>query len=110
MSDLTVDAVEKPFTATITPPGSKSLTNRALVLAALAGGVCHVSNILFADDTEVMLDGLARLGFRLEIDRDAGTARIHGGGGRIAADHAELFCANSGTTIRFLTALSALGR
>ena len=52
--------------ARITPPGSKSLTNRALVLAALATGPCDVSNILFADDTAVMLDGLARLGFRLE--------------------------------------------
>jgi 3-phosphoshikimate 1-carboxyvinyltransferase len=109
MSDVRIDPVGKPFAATITPPGSKSLTNRALVLAALADGTCDVSNVLFADDTDVMLESLARLSFRLTIDRDAGTVHVHGRGGRIDSDAAELFCANSGTTIRFLTALCALG-
>ena len=110
MSDVTVEAIGRPFTATITPPGSKSLTNRALVLAALAAGPCHVSNVLFADDTEVMLAGLERLRFRVDIERASGTVRVEGGGGRIDADSAELFCGNSGTTIRFLAALCALGR
>jgi 3-phosphoshikimate 1-carboxyvinyltransferase len=109
MSDVTLEPIRRPFTARITPPGSKSLTNRALVLAALATGVCDVSNILFADDTAVMLDGLARLGFRLEIDHDACRVRVHGRGGAIDAAAAELFCANSGTTIRFLAAVCALG-
>jgi 3-phosphoshikimate 1-carboxyvinyltransferase len=109
MSDVTLDAIGKPFTATITPPGSKSLTNRALVLAALAAGPCELSNVLFADDTDVMLESLGRLGFRLAIDRAACTVRIDGRGGRIDAETADLFCANSGTTIRFLTALCALG-
>jgi len=109
MSDITVAAVGRPFTATITPPGSKSLTNRALVLAALAGGTSELSNVLIADDTGVMLDGLARLGFRLDVDRAAGRVRVHGAGGRIEARAAELFCANSGTTIRFLAAVCALG-
>jgi 3-phosphoshikimate 1-carboxyvinyltransferase len=109
MSDVTLDAIGKPFTATITPPGSKSLTNRALVLAALADGACELSNVLFADDTDVMLESLGRLGFRLAIDRAACTVRVDGRGGRINAEAADLFCANSGTTIRFLTALCALG-
>ena len=109
MSDVTLDPIEKPFVATTTPPGSKSLTNRALVLAALAGGRCELSNVLFADDTDVMLESLGRLSFPLTIDRDAGTVRVDGRGGRIDTDAAELFCGNSGTTIRFLTALCALG-
>src|SRR3954452_8148438 len=110
MSDVTLQPITKPFTATITPPGSKSLTNRALVLAALADGVCDLSNVLFADDTHVMLEGLTKLGFHLVIDHDARTVRVHGRGGQIDRDHAEIFCGNSGTTIRFLTALCALGQ
>ncbi len=109
MTDVTIDPIPYPFAATITPPGSKSLTNRALVLAALAAGTCDITNVLVADDTEVMLDSLARLGFRLEIDHETSTVRVHGRGGRIDMEAAELFCGNSGTTIRFLTALCALG-
>ena len=109
MSDVTLTPVRGAFRATVTPPGSKSLTNRALVLAALAVGPCELGNVLVADDTEVMLASLERLGFRLDVDREAGTVRVHGRGGRIEVDTAELFCGNSGTTIRFLAALCALG-
>src|SRR3954447_11669522 len=109
MPDVRLDPVERPFTAKFSPPGSKSLTNRALVLAALADGICDLSNVLFADDTLVMLEGLARLGFHLVIDHEARSVRVHGRGGKIDRDHAEIFCGNSGTTIRFLTALCALG-
>src|SRR5687768_3938232 len=110
MPDVKMQPVARPFTATITPPGSKSLTNRALVLAALADGSSNLSNVLFADDTEVMLDCLTRLGFDLSVDRAATAVRVGGRAGRIPRDAAELFCGNSGTTIRFLTALCALGR
>ncbi len=109
MSDVRLDPISKPFSATFSPPGSKSLTNRALVMAALADGVCELSNVLFADDTHVMLESLKQLGFELDIDQAARTVRVHGLGGNIARDHAELFCGNSGTTIRFLTALCSLG-
>src|SRR5262245_52803416 len=109
MSDVTIQPISKPFTATITPPGSKSLTNRALVMAALSENICDLSNVLFADDTHVMLENLMRLGFFLQIDHDAHTVRVHGRAGHIDKSHAELFCGNSGTTIRFLTALTSLG-
>jgi len=109
MPDVTIQPITKPFTATITPPGSKSLTNRALVLAALSDGACELSNVLFADGTEVMLDNLARLGFQLDVSREHRTVRVHGRGGRIGSAQADLFCGNSGTTIRFLTALCTLG-
>src|SRR5690348_131188 len=110
MPDVTIQPIPRPFTATITPPGSKSLTNRSLVLAALSDGACDLANVLFADDTDVMIESLTRLGFHIVIDRDAKTVRVHGSGGRIDQAHAKLFCGNSGTTIRFLTALCALGR
>jgi 3-phosphoshikimate 1-carboxyvinyltransferase len=110
MSDITLTPIGSPFTATVTPPGSKSLTNRALVLAALADGNSTLTNVLFADDTRVMLDGLAKLGFQLEIDEPAARVRVHGRGGAVPRGEAEILCGNSGTTIRFLTALCALGR
>lgn len=110
MSDVLLQPFAAPVSATVTPPGSKSLTNRALVLAALGRGTSVLSNVLFADDTLVMLDCLARLGFTLEVDRDARRVDLTGAAGAIPAASAELFCGNSGTTIRFLTALCALGR
>jgi len=110
MIDRSVPVVDAPFSATITPPGSKSLTNRALVMAAMARGRCTLRNVLFADDTEVMLDCLARLGFAPQVDRAAHTVTIEGRGGQIPSPGAELFCGNSGTTIRFLAALCSLGR
>ena len=110
MPDVTLKPVTEPFTATFSPPGSKSLTNRALVLAAMADGTSELSNVLFADDTLVMIECLTRLGFRLDIDREHNAVRVTGLGGRIERDQAELFCGNSGTTIRFLTALCALGK
>jgi 3-phosphoshikimate 1-carboxyvinyltransferase len=110
MSDVTIEPLVRPFNAKITPPGSKSLTNRALVIAALADGVCELSNVLFADDTQHMLDNLAKLGFHLEIDHSTNMVRVHGLAGKIPSHHAELFCGNSGTTIRFLTALCTLGK
>lgn len=109
MSDRTINTINAPFDATITPPGSKSLTNRALVLASLAHGSCEIGNVLFADDTLVMMECLARLGFNPQIDRKTSSVRIEGRGGEIPADRADLFCGNSGTTIRFLTALCTLG-
>lgn len=110
MSDVTLSPFIQPFRATASPPGSKSLTNRALVLAALADGISELSNVLFADDTLVMLDGLRKLGFPMEVDQTERTVKLHGATGRIGATSAELFCGNSGTTIRFLSALCSLGK
>jgi len=107
---MRIEPLTKPFTATITPPGSKSLTNRALVLAALASGDSDLSNLLLADDTRVMIDGLTRLGFILDVNEEEHAVRVRGGGGAIATTDADLFCGNSGTTIRFLTALCGVGR
>src|ERR1700722_19791027 len=107
MSDVSLKPFDKAFTAIAQVPGSKSLTNRALVLAALSNGVSELTNVLFADDTRVMLDGLGKLGFGLEIEPISRQVNVKGAGGKIPAPIAELFCGNSGTTIRFLSALCA---
>ena len=109
MPDLLIEPIMRPFNVTLAPPGSKSLTNRALVLAALASGTCELSNVLFADDTLVMLECLTRLGFEVKIDRATHSVRVGGQAGRIPVGSAELFCGNSGTTIRFLAGLCAVG-
>lgn len=110
MERLSIQPLLRPFSLTLSPPGSKSLTNRALLLAALADGSSELANVLFADDTLVMLENLRRLGFDLKIDHPANRVTVQGRAGEIPAASAELFCGNSGTTIRFLTALCALGR
>ena len=110
MDELSIEPIAKPFDVTMSPPGSKSLTNRALVLAALSDGNSELSNVLFADDTLVMLECLGKLGFAPKIDRSTNTVRIKGRAGAVPAESAELFCGNSGTSIRFLTALCALGK
>ncbi len=105
-----VQPLAHPISGTFRVPGSKSLTNRALVLAALAEGTSTLTGALASDDTAVMIDSLRRLGFAVEANEQAETITVEGRGGEIPANSAELFVGNSGTSIRFLTALVALGR
>ena len=91
------------------PPGSKSITNRALVCAALAEGPSDLTGALDSEDTRVMIESLRRLGIAVDHDAAAATIRVEGAGGLIPAASADLFVANSGTTMRFLTALLTLG-
>jgi 3-phosphoshikimate 1-carboxyvinyltransferase len=93
----------------IRPPGSKSLTNRALVVAALAEGTSTLTDVLDSDDTAVMMESLRRLGIDVAPQSSARRARVVGCAGRIPAATAELDVANSGTTMRFLAALVATG-
>ena len=101
--------VTRPVRGTAHPPGSKSITNRALILAALADGVSVLRNALFADDSARMRDCLLALGFHVETDPAAGTTAVRGAAGAIPATSAELFVGNSGTTARFVTPILALG-
>ena len=98
-----------PIQGAIRPPGSKSITNRALVCAALAEGNSVLRGALVSEDTHVMIDSLQRLGIDVRVEDGGTTLQVAGCGGRIPAGEAELFVANSGTTIRFLTALVTLG-
>jgi 3-phosphoshikimate 1-carboxyvinyltransferase len=86
-------------------PGSKSISNRVLLLAALAGGETEVSGLLDADDTRVMREALARLGVAL-TERPAGIT-VHGAGGPFPEKKADLFLGNAGTALRPLTAALA---
>jgi 3-phosphoshikimate 1-carboxyvinyltransferase len=115
--ELEIVPLRRPPSATVRVPGSKSITNRALVLASLTqqpGSLCELEGALCSDDTLVMVESLKTLGFavdarwpesRVTVGRDptSGTTRI-------PRDGAELFVANSGTTMRFLTALVSLGQ
>lgn len=87
-------------------PGSKSISNRVLLLSALASGETRVGGLLDADDTKVMLDALQRLG--VACQREDGTLRISGASGAIPARSAELWLGNAGTAFRPLTAVLAL--
>ena len=104
-----IQPVSKPVIGTIRPPGSKSLTNRALVVAALAKGESTLNGVLDSRDTQVMIDSLQKLGLEIEHRVDNFTLRIKGCGGSPSAKTANLWLENSGTSIRFLTALCALG-
>jgi 3-phosphoshikimate 1-carboxyvinyltransferase len=107
---VTVEPPPTPPRLVAHVPGSKSLTNRALIVAALADRTSTLTGALDSDDTRMMVESLSRLGFRVEHDLDAATITVEGRGGRIPVSEAELFVSNSGTSLRFLTALVALGR
>jgi 3-phosphoshikimate 1-carboxyvinyltransferase len=108
--EIALDPLPHPLRARVRVPGSKSLTNRALVVAALARGASVLRGALDSDDTRVMVDSLGRLGFAVEHDPVAATIRVEGRAGMIPAREAELFVANSGTSLRFLTAMCGVGR
>ena len=92
---------------TVTLPGSKSISNRVLLLAALSEGTTEVRDVLLSDDTERMLDGLRILGVGVE-QLDTHMFRVQGCGGNFPVKDAELFLGNAGTAFRPLTAALAL--
>ncbi len=93
--------------AAITLPGSKSISNRSLLLAALSDNACRIENLLDADDTRHMLAALQSLGVRIE-HHGGGSYTVHGCGGRFPQRQADLFLGNAGTAFRPLTAALAL--
>jgi len=98
-----------PIRGSIRPPGSKSITNRALVCAGLARGESLLTGALDSQDTRVMAAGLAALGIGVDADWQRGEIRVTGSGGGVPATEATIDCAASGTTIRFLSAVCAVG-
>jgi 3-phosphoshikimate 1-carboxyvinyltransferase len=111
--------LKQPVSAEITVPGSKSITNRALMLAALANGETKLAGALWSEDTQVMVDCLRKLGFEVEVEPDANefcnrAITVKGLGGKIpnagtVEKPLELFVGNAGTAARFLSALVCLG-
>ena len=94
-----------PVNASIQPPGSKSLTNRALPIAALAAGTTTLTGVLDSDDTQAMIESLIKVGAKIQHDRENRRVIVEGMAGELKKSNADLFIGNSGTTIRFLTAL-----
>ena len=111
--------LNKRVTATITVPGSKSITNRALILAALGDGELELRGALWSEDTQVMVECLQELGFMVNVAADHAepcnrTITVYGKGGTVPAGGTEeqpleLFVGNAGTAARFLAAFVCLG-
>ena len=103
-----------PFASQVThvtcmPPGSKSISNRALVLAALGKGRCRLKNLLHSDDTEVMLQALKELqGACFCWEDDGEVLVVNGNGGKLKASSGSLYLGNAGTASRFLTTVATL--
>ena len=106
---LAIRPLVRPPAATIAVPGSKSITNRALLLAALAEGRSVLSGALFGDDTHYMVDALRALGVPVALDAARGRVIVDGCGGRWPVRRGDLFVGNAGTAMRFLTAAVCLG-
>jgi 3-phosphoshikimate 1-carboxyvinyltransferase len=106
---LPIQSLKSPVDTTLRLPGSKSLTNRALLVAALARGVSQLEGILLAEDSELMIECLTRLGVDIEVDRPTQRARVSGVGGYWSEVEADLNCGNAGTVLRFMTAACAAG-
>ena len=118
---INIQPITQPLSASVRVPGSKSLTNRALLLAALSDGTTTLTNALIADDTYYFASSLRQLGFDVQpedlIDPSKSfingelnpTIIVRGLEGRIPAIRADLYIGNAGTAARFLTALLSLG-
>ncbi|KAL2823124.1 EPSP synthase-domain-containing protein [Aspergillus granulosus] len=101
--------VSKSLNVVCAPPGSKSISNRALVLAALGSGTCRIKNLLHSDDTEVMLNALERLGAATFAWEEEGEVLVvNGKGGDLRAHPSQLYLGNAGTASRFLTTVATL--
>jgi 3-phosphoshikimate 1-carboxyvinyltransferase len=92
----------------VSVPGSKSYTHRMLIAAALSGGMCTIKNALVSEDTRFTIEALRQMGIQVDFHDD--DVRVYGKGGRLAAGHAPIHLGNSGTSMRLLSALAALGK
>lgn len=97
-----------PAKGVVLLPGSKSLTNRALILAALAEGTTELTGVLFSRDTRIMLQALQTLGIDIRIEEEVKRVTVVGSGGRWTTHAADFHIGNAGTAARFLTSFLAL--
>jgi 3-phosphoshikimate 1-carboxyvinyltransferase len=102
-----IHAVNAPIHANVRIPGSKSITNRALLLAALAEGVSEISDILLCNDTRALVNALRSLGVTLELDEKNLRCKVIGCSSYFPVKEASVWCADAGTVTRFLLAACA---
>ena len=105
-----VKKIEKPHDIVINVPGSKSITNRALLIAALAEGTSVLHGVLFSDDSRYFMQALNNLGFPIHVDEENETVTVEGFGGEIPREEAEIYVGSAGTAARFLTAFLGLSK
>lgn len=112
MSDVvyTVTPLAQPPDCEVRVPGSKSITNRALLIAALALGESTLDGVLFSDDTHYMAEAWRQLGIEVREDTNAERFIVTGRAGAVPAERADLYVGNAGTAMRFLVAALCLGR
>ncbi|MEG1582803.1 MAG: hypothetical protein RR344_02520, partial [Cetobacterium sp.] len=96
------------FTVTVDIPGSKSITNRALILSALSGETVFLKNILLSDDTIYMIEALKQLGNTIDLNKEKKTLKISGNKNPQFKD-LKLYVGNAGTAMRFLASYLATG-
>lgn len=109
MDTIAIPALNRPVDATVEIPGSKSLTNRALLVAALAQGDSLLENALFSEDSEYFAKCVEQLGIPITLNSHLAQIEVTGKGGDIPAKQADLFVGLAGTAARFISALVALG-
>lgn len=109
MDSTLIMPINHALHATVNVPGSKSLTNRALLIAALADGCTRLTNALFSDDSHYFVEALQTLGFEIYLASEISEITVVGCAGCIPARKAELFVGNAGTAARFLSAFLTLG-
>lgn len=105
---LPIQPFTQPVRGSVTLPGSKSITNRALILAALGTKTVTLTGALFSRDTRIMIAALRQLGFKVDFDETALTITVEGRGGEIPVREAKIEVGNAGTAARFLTAFVCL--
>src|SRR3989304_1037312 len=117
---ISIQPISHPLSASVRVPGSKSLTNRALMVSALAHGRTRLTNALLSDDTLYFAESLRRLGFQVQIEPEPDmpgsfphkgsdgfltSISVTGHNGTIPVDKADLYVGNAGTAARFLMAM-----
>lgn len=104
---LAITPYTRPVSGTVEVPGSKSITNRMLLLACMGHNPVTLTGALFSDDSRHMVDCLQALGFEIQTDEESKSIHVAGTGGMITANKASLFVGVAGTAARFLTAFCA---
>ncbi|KXT00909.1 hypothetical protein AC578_5711 [Pseudocercospora eumusae] len=103
--------VKKGLDVSCKPPGSKSISNRILLMAALGEGKCKISNLLHSDDTQYMLSAIASLqGAKYSWEDEGRVLVLEGNGGKLKASSSEIYIGNAGTASRFLTTALTLAQ
>eukprot|EP00742_Colponemidia_sp_Colp-10_P007159 GILJ01007688.1.p1 GENE.GILJ01007688.1~~GILJ01007688.1.p1 ORF type:complete len:1534 (-),score=263.07 GILJ01007688.1:99-4658(-) len=105
---ITVTPSYQPVNGTVSVPGSKSVSNRVLLMTALGEGTCRLKGLLHSDDTKVMLDALHKFGVRVDWESDGQTLIVHGNQGQLQCPQDDIYLGNAGTAARFLTTTATL--